>query len=388
MNKKSIFISLTWIILFSLIFSYSLVFAWASFFSFETKVEFKLSDNLYIDSLSLNNTKVLFKSSEDLSDHKIKSKCNIFSKQTHNKWDLYMFELKLFNEKCDNNEFVLVDEDNNIKSKFNLNILSEYDILSKLLDLKESRLIKIKKVLDNRISSNSKFIEYGENSKEDYYNFLGKKRLLNEDLYNKKLIDNILEKRGEKYIVPVLNHTLPKRKDKIPNANRPYRENYTDWIHHSWDIDTKLWEQVVALDDAIVVRVVNDWKWSDFTWLLYWNLTEYQKMKNLDILRWNQIWLKTMKWDVIFYWHLEGIFNNIEEWQIVSKWQPIWTVGISWVPDKKYKDYHLDFSIRKNPYIKDKVWKYDFDDYMRWNWEFKWKTKDYILKNQWNIFEI
>jgi hypothetical protein len=139
-----------------------------------------------------------------------------------------MFELKLFNEKCDNNEFVLVDEDNNIKSKFNLNILSEYDILSKLLDLKESRLIKIKKVLDNRISSNSKFIEYGENSKEDYYNFLGKKRLLNEDLYNKKLIDNILEKRGEKYIVPVLNHTLPKRKDKIPNANRPYRENYTD----------------------------------------------------------------------------------------------------------------------------------------------------------------
>jgi hypothetical protein len=57
---------------------------------------------------------------------------------------------------------------------------------------------------------------------------LRKSRTLTELLYNKNIIENILKKRDEKYIVPVLGHKLPTRKDKIPNAARPYRQSYTD----------------------------------------------------------------------------------------------------------------------------------------------------------------
>jgi hypothetical protein len=98
--------------------------------------------------------------------------------------------------------------------------------------------------------------------------------------------------------------------------------------------------------------------------------------------------LKTAKWEIVFYGHLDNVFSNIKKWEFVKKWQAIWTVGISWVPDKKYKDYHLDFSLRKNPYNRDRAWKYSIYDYMKWDWEFKWKAKEFVLKNQYNIFKF
>jgi hypothetical protein len=230
--------------------------------------------------------------------------------------------------------------------------------------------------------------EFNKNWSISYYNFLRKNRLLNEVIYNLNIINSILDWRNDKYSLPIIWKKLPTNPVKIPNSSREYRADYTDWIHHGWDFDASFWEQVNAIDDGIIVRVVSGFNFSDLSNIVRWdNLTYEEKLRNLDILRWNQVWLKTMKWDVAFYSHLNGIFTNIEEWTIVRKWQPLWTVWISWVPDKNYTDYHLHLPIHKNPYNEKMVWKYDIDDYMNWDWYFKWETSDYIVNNQNNIFE-
>jgi hypothetical protein len=385
MYKKSIFTSI--ILSLSVAFSYFLVFTWTWAFDSSVKISFKLTDTIYLDSSGLNYNKIMFKSTQDLSDYKINSKCRINSKFLYNNGEYYMFDLKILDNKCSSNKFILSNDKREVKAFFRLNLITEFDILSKFIDLDTKTLVRFKNSLDKKIVLYSSYSEYNKQVEENYYTFLKKKRLLNQSIYTKGLIDNIIKSRDEKYIVPVEWYSLPTRNDKIPNAGRPYRGKYTDGIHHSWDIDTSFWEQVISLDDGIIVRVVDDWKWSNFVNLKYSNLSEYDRAQNLDILRWNQVWLKTMKGEVVFYWHLDKVFSDISEGNIVKKWQVLWTIWISWVPDKNYKDYHLDFSIRKNPYIKKNAWKYNFDDYMEWDWLFKWDSKDYILKNQAKYFE-
>jgi len=72
-----------------------------------------------------------------------------------------------------------------------------------MLDLKTNRLIQLKNILNKKILANSKFAKYDKNVEKNYYVFLKKNRFLNEAIYNKNIINNILEKRNEKYLVPV-----------------------------------------------------------------------------------------------------------------------------------------------------------------------------------------
>ena len=58
-----------------------------------------------------------------------------------------MFELKFFDNDCTNENFILVNDKEDIKSHFTLNIVSEYNAFSKLLDLKTTRLVQLKNVL-------------------------------------------------------------------------------------------------------------------------------------------------------------------------------------------------------------------------------------------------
>jgi hypothetical protein len=115
-----------------------------------------------------------------------------------------MYELKFFDNECSSENFVLANDKSDIKIQFNLNLLSEYDILSKMLDLKTTRLIQFKEILDKKVSLYSKYIEYDEKIEKNYYIFLEKNRLLNEAIYNRNIINNIIKKRDEKYIVPVV----------------------------------------------------------------------------------------------------------------------------------------------------------------------------------------
>lgn len=390
MNKKAIFTWIIWIIIFSIAFGYSLVFAGTGIFTSPkvwTNIVFKLSNNVYLDSIYLNKTNILFKSDEDLSNYKIKSECSIFSKIKYQNDDYYMFELKFFDNDCSNENFILVSNTNEIKSHFKLKIVREFDVLSKMLDLKTDYLKELNYILEKKISAYNKYSIYNRGIEKNYYTYLEKNRILEETIYTKKILDWILEKRSEKYIVPVLGYNMPKTAIKIPNSGRWYRSDYTDGIHHGWDIDWNFWEKVIALDDWIIVRVISWFDFYDLNAIKKWsNLTENDKVRNLDVLRWNQIWVKTMSWDVVMYSHLNEIFSNIKVWEIVRKWQPLWTIWITGVPDKNYKDFHLHFVVHVNPFNLSKGESYDIYDYMKWDWLFKWESKDYILKNQGKYF--
>jgi len=388
MNKKGILTLLALTTIFSISFGYSLVFAWTSIFDNTIKIVFKSSKNIYIDSLELKNIKIVFKSWEDLGDYKIKSSCNIFSKLKHNKWDYYLFDLKFFDNLCTDNKFDLINNKWEIKLSFTLNLIKQYNFLSILYDIKTDWLVRLKNVLEKKVYLYSKYDKYREYVEKNYYTYLEKHRILKEAEYNKNIIENILKNREEKYIVPVIWYSIPTKYVKIPNSGRWYRSDYTDWIHHWWDVGWNFWEQVAALSDGIIIRTISDFDFSELNKIKRWeNLTQNEELRNLDILRWNQVWIKTSAWDLVMYSHLNDVFSNIKSWEIVQKWQPLWTIWITWVPDKNYKDFHLHFVVHKNPFDKEKIWKYEYDDYMKWDWAFKWKTSSYIVENQYRYFE-
>lgn len=345
------------------------------------KVE-KLSDNIFLGDRKLQSNYVLYTSDSDLAKYNIRSSCNIISKFVSNKENKYLFKITYLDE-CLYWTTYLETSDNIILkgSKLKLNIWSKSKLFDFFVDRDDESLKNIGKNIEKNIS------KLNWNNINNSFLNLKNKRKISELKFQKEFLNQIMESRKEKYLVPVLGYKLPTKTNKIPNTWRPYRKNYTDWIHHSWDIDTSFWKEVISLDYWKIVRVVNNWKWSDFSKLKYTNLSYEDKINNLDILRGNQIWLKTSKWDVVFYWHLNKVYENMKEWELVYKWQKLWTIGISGVPDKNYKDYHLDFSVQKNPYTKNKAWKYSFMDYMKWDWYFKWKSLKYVLENQNNIFE-
>jgi hypothetical protein len=94
-----------------------------------------------------------------------------------------------------------------------------------------------------------------------------------------------------------------------------------------------------------------------------------------------------MKWEVVFYSHFDKIYKNITEGILVKKWQVLWNIWVSGIPDKKYDDYHLHFTIMQNKYLKEKAWQYKNNDYLYWDWKFKWESLEYILDNTYNIFD-
>ena len=104
-------------------------------------------------------------------------------------------------------------------------------------------------------------------------------------------------------------------------------------------------------------------------------------------MRGNQVWIKTMKWDVAFYSHLEEIFPEIKEWMILKRWQPVWTVWATWVPEEGYSDFHLHLSLQSNPLDTARAWTYTYLDIMWWPWSFKGQSASYTLEHYHDIFE-
>jgi len=144
---------------------------------------------------------------------------------------------------------------------------------------------------------------------------------------------------------------------------------------------------VSAIDDWVIIRVVEDFDFEDINNIIKeWEISYTQKIRNLDILRWKQVWLKTSKWDVMFYSHLNLIYENIKEWVYIKAWENIWTVWKTWVPDRDYNNFHLHFPIQKNPYDIKKINKYSYEDIMKWDWYLKWLSPDEVIKQQNDIF--
>lgn len=350
---------------------------------FSSKVNYKpLSDNIFLDSSNLKNNLIVFNSISDISKYRLETWCDLDTRYVWRKGSDYYFTISYDKwNKCLNPNIYLKSNWQIVSwSHVKFNIYTDFDIFNLYSDLNTNSLTTLKNSLEKEVN------DFALIKKWNTLDYVILDRKNKENLYKLKILNNILENRKQKYLIPVLNYNLPTNLSKIPNAWRPYREKYTDWIHQSWDIDTPFWKEVVALDDWIIVKVVNNWQWSDFSKLKYTNLSYEDKLENLDILRWNQVWLKTTKWDVVFYWHLDKVNENIKQWMLVSRWTVFWTVWTTGVPDKSYTDYHLDFSIQKNPYNIKMAGKYNFLDYMKWDWYFKAMSPDYILKNQNKIF--
>ena len=381
MNKKIISFWVIFISFFSVVFWYSLVFAGSLW-----EIKFKLSNNLFLDSIKLNQSKIIIKSREDLTNVKISWECWVKWKISDINKNVYVFDIFVLDKSCNKNKIVVNFEKDNLKLTTYFNPTTSYELYSDFLDYSDEKLNNRLNIIDKGLKNLSYYEKYDKNSDDDFFEYLKNNRKLEELKYIKKFISNILEKRKDKYIVPINWSEISTQLNNLPNTWRPYRASYTDWIHHWWDFDSNFWDTVLSLDYWIVIRVVDEFTDYDFTRIKYWeNITEMDRLNNLDILRGKQVWIKTMKWDVAFYSHLDNIFGNIKEWAVVSRGQPLWTVWISGVPDKNYDDYHLHLPVHKNPYLSKTD--YTVEDYIQWDWYFKWESSSYILENQNNIFE-
>lgn len=349
-----------------------ITFVFYNFINFEKNISFinYSSKNIITDSEKLNSNYIIFKSNKNISKYKIKTNCKNIFKYIWKKESLYFFEFMLLDNNCENPNFSLTDwKENFFKTRFKLKIDNKYKIVSKIIDFSNDEIDKLNLVLLDTISKYSKY----KNNNSKKFSIFKRNRIYKELVYKQEIVSSIINRRSLKYNVPVKGYKITNWLNVIPNAGRPYRKDFTDWIHHWWDIMAPKWTTVSAIDDWLIIRVVKNFKYNDLSNIKKkWYTSYMQKLKNLDILRWNQVWLKTAKWDVMFYSHLGKIYDWIEEWKFVSVWTDLWTIWKSWIPDIYYTNFHLHFPIQKNPYNIEKAWKYTWEDYMAWDWYLKW----------------
>jgi len=387
--KKTIILIFSFLI-FSILLSYSLVY-WKWSILWNIKSPDIISKNIFLDSTELNYTVVSYDTVEDLSSFKLNSNCNISSRFLWKKENRNYYKVIFLDNKCKYQKIYLQKwEETFFDTRFSLQLFSEWDVFWLFSDLDTNMLNKIKSSLELQIDKQLKIESNNIETRADVsiFDSLKNNRIYKELLYKKDILDRVLLSRKNKYISPIIWYDISEKKSKLPNAGRPYRSKYTDWIHHGWDVDSPFWSDIVSIDEWVVVRIVKDFSFSDLNKIKYWkDLTNEDKLKNLDLLRWNQVWIKTSKWDVVFYSHLSKISSYIKLWDLLKVNTKIWLTWISWIPDKNYSDYHLHFSVQKNPYNINKAWKYTILDYMKWDWYFKWKNEKYVTSHQWDIFE-
>lgn len=361
-----------------LIINYDLFWVKVSFYDYNSK-------NIFPNSPKLDTNIIIFKSDTNITKYKIKSDCKNSFNYVWKQRNLYFFKIKILEDKCEKPNFVLTnwkkDFDNTF---FSLDIKSDYYIFGSIIDYSNTKLKNFDINIDNKIKEYSKY----SNVKTKTFYEVKRQRIYNELKYNKAILSNIIDKRKNNYAIPVKWYEISEELNEIPNAGRPYRNHYTDWIHHWWDIMAPIGTPFFAIDDWIIIRVIKDFVFEDLSKIKKeWEITKTQKMENLDMLRWNQVWLKTSKWDVIFYSHLSKVYDWIEVWKLIKVWDYIWEIWKSWVPDKNYTNIHLHFPIQKNPYSLEKAWKYTFEDYMFWDWYLKWLPLKEVIEKQKDIFE-
>ena len=368
----------------------TLVFGTNFVFSEETYVKNILSPNIYLwEKEHLSSTIIWYESTVDIRDAQVYSSCNTRSEFVEKHESIYYFSLTYIGEKCNNETIVLQHGGKKLlQTSMQLHIVTKSDIFTLLTDYPTKDITKLYKSLGKTLKKYAFYKNVNSESVGKYITYKKRQRKYQESLYQRDIAEKIIYGRSKKYISPVPEKSLSKEFSKIPNAGRPYRQAYTDGIHHWWDIDGEIWEEIVAIDDGVIIRIVDGFQYSDLGRIVYGeNLSYEQKLKNLDVLRGNQVWLKTTKGEVIFYSHLDSVYDYIREGDMITRSTPLWTMWVTGVPEKDYDDYHLHFALQVNPYDHQKAGTYNFDDYMTWDWKFRGETFEYILQNQGEIFE-
>lgn len=206
-------------------------------------------------------------------------------------------------------------------------------------------------------------------------------------IYLSDLARDILNDRSMiKYTSPVNGFSLPSKDILIPGANRGYRRDTTDGIHHGWDIMAPFGTPVHALSKGKIVRIIDNWGWNDLAQLTRGNLQEDDKLQNLNIFRGNQVWLQAMDGNVVFYSHLSKISPDIAVGSLVDAGTYLGNIGVSGVPEKNYKNIHLHFEIQQNPFHEDMKTP-TYLDIMRWDYIGKHLGNSAIHEKMQEIFE-
>lgn len=379
MSKLKIFL----IIFFTIIIMWLLWF-WVSLALFMVKIDwsFVISENIFSEDKILSTNKLIVKSNQKAKNFSISWDCDAFWELIKTDGYTHIFDIKILKKNCEKEKINIFLKSDFNELKYVFNYIKKFDLYNKYLDFSNSDLERLLISVRNSISKiDLNIIKNSEKKIKSYRN-------LQELKYFQEIFVNILEKRKQKYKSPLNTEVNFTRETKVPNSLRPYRNDYTDWIHHGWDFDAKKWAEIFAIDDWIIIKVVSDFKVSEFLKIVRnWEISDIDKVKNLDILRWNQVWLKTMKWDVIFYAHLDEVYSDIKVGKFVKKWEKFWKVWATWVPEEWYDDFHLHMAIQKNPLKTEKAWTYKELDYMLWDWSFKGQTSKYVLEHYKDIFE-
>jgi len=357
-----------------------------------SKILISLNENIITDNNRLNSTLFVIKTWKDFLNPKISSNCKIgqqiiYSNSASDS-NIFVIKVNFENEKCVDNRIYLKNwEIIYTNTLYNINLVNYSDLLNWFLNFKSENLQekfiqndKLIHSLDNEI-----FVLKKEKNLEIKLKVVNKTYKMNYIGYENEILKYILnERKNLKYITPVAGKPLPTKPSLIPNAQRPYRKDTTDGIHHGYDILASRWTPVQSLGDGIIVRIVKDFSWWNFDKIKKWFLSFEDKLQNLDIFRWNQVWLKTMDWNIVFYSHLSEIPTYLYEWQVVKKKTFLGKIDKTWVPDKEYKDYHLHFEIQINPLL----WGSNLSnlDIMKWDWFWEYKNKSWILLEQKKMF--
>ena len=336
---------------------------------------------VYLDDERLRSLIVVFSSESNLANYDIHSSCNTTSQHKFSYRNLHFFYLTYLEDTCDNPTIALKNNNAIIsRSLGSLNFSTKSQELSVLLDYSDARLSSLDAELARRLRPVGIFRNYRQDLVLETLPDHFKKYQALELQYKRSLIFYIQNGRTQKYISPVPWFHITRQANKIPNAGRPYRAGYTDGIHHGWDIDAPLGTPVVALDDGIIIRITDGFTSEDFKRIVYGNTLSYEtQLENLDILRGNQVWHKTLKWELIFYSHLQDVSDELEDGMFIEQWTYIGTVGITWVPVDDYDDYHLHFDVKIPPFTVWKEWTYTLMDYMKWPWSGKWQSQEQVF---------
>lgn len=348
-----------------------------------------LGRTVYLDHDELRSLILVFRGWNDVKTHTIHSVCENDSRYMFSHKDIHFFFLSYKDIECTNATVALKNNDTIITRSIGvLKFSSQAWELSHLLDMNDARLSEQDRELGVRLRNVGIFRNYtGDITLQTLPNHFKKYQAL-EMLYLRSMISHIQTWRRMKYISPVPGYNVQKQANKVPNAGRPYRAWYTDGIHHGWDIDAPLGTPVIALDDGIIVRVRDGFQASDFREIIYGdNLSYEQKLKNLDVLRGNQVWHKTLKWEVIFYSHLDEVSSELQDGMYIEKWTYLGTIGITWVPGTGYEDFHLHFDVKIPPFTSGNEWKYTLMDYMKWPWSGKWQSQAEVYSLIDSMFE-
>jgi hypothetical protein len=73
----------------------------------DVKLVYKLSNNIYLNSIDFNKTYLILKSNNDITEAFFQSDCSIESRLMKKKETLYLFELIINDKNCTNDTFLL-----------------------------------------------------------------------------------------------------------------------------------------------------------------------------------------------------------------------------------------------------------------------------------------